>query len=1080
MNLKLDFKKIEDEVKIIGFKPIKFGYKVTNNNEIKEFDDQKVFKRVMTLKNYLNYTKNGEKFRSGKSTPKYNFPEVGEINGYSAGSDASMGKPIGGVDPTPTVTIESFQGHTQGAPGNYPCIIPKNTRHSKDAKHLPLVGSNLPKLTDFSEIETLKQFKSSKPSLVIGFDTEWVGKSDRTVISWQFSLVWGDDLIQYIFLNSTGRILSLNNALSLVLSDLNYKSYDSRLYRRFKAVTGFNDATNAKYEVFKTRDELIKNSDRIYPLFKNPETKKYEPYPLTILEAHKQGKLNMYAKRGYRDWIWAYTDHKYPERYDVTLLSHFGRVDLSNLRSHNSIFKRCSEVQGGMVTINYPIKYDLKDRSAGLVKDFYAFPINLSVRDTMGQSPSTGKALEALGSIIGIPKIDDDDIDKSRMDKLYYDKPRLAFEYASRDADIPVLYTGSIYGFNSKIPITLTSAAARIFKNYVCKELKIDPKNQEEYDRVYRGVMKVGKGKVKKDNLPGFYNASANEPISDDARLVQSHATESYHGGFNGSFRIGYYDGFRTYDFDLMSAYPTSMALVPDIDWDDPIKVELDKNKELSLSLFASDTGYNPLIPMFAYVEFEFPEDCKYPCIAVNDDGNIVYPRTSKGMNGVYTTGPEIYLALKLGAKVINKRGFILNILHDENGYPSRSMSKAVQRLVKDRTIAKKLFGKHSFEQDILKIVVNSIYGKIAQNVIDKSSWNAFAQAMEDLGASAVTNPVSASLTTAIVRCELIASLNEIEEAGFQSFSVTTDGFITSIPEKELNTLPMYGFRRYIEQSRRFLTRDDENPNGDPQIWEIKHKQDVLLNLTTRGNIAPNPKGDPFELPGVRAYNSLKPPYGKNKDSKENRLWYMKEALKRNAPVAYNDESIITFKELSQGKAFKVVDTERNVRQDFDMKRKPLRSSFETVYPVVDGENFEIADFDTTAYEDINEFRLYKSKVKLCDALRTENQWKLFFDKVDGNKMGVIIDPKYGIEWPKLKSCVMGHRKGLWEIPYLSRTDISVNEKCDWINSFELCNKTFTKSDWKNAAKPQRQAGMLPKSQIEDFLKVLGAKNFKV
>ena len=179
-------------------------------------------------------------------------------------------------------------------------------------------------------------------------------------------------------------------------------------------------------------------------------------------------------------------------------------------------------------------------------------------------------------------------------------------------------------------------------------------------------------------------------------------ASESYHGGYNGSFRIGWIDK-PTWDYDLQSAYPTGMTLVPDINWDDPIKHEI-KNQDLDLSYWLAENGeVNPMLPFFGYVDFDFPEDCAYPSIPVNDNGRLVYPLSSDGLAGVYACGPEVYLALKLGAKVRCKRGFFLKPLLREDLTVSKSLAYAVRQSVADRNQAKKLFGKKSLEELLIK-----------------------------------------------------------------------------------------------------------------------------------------------------------------------------------------------------------------------------------------------------------------------------------------------------------------------------------------------------------------------------------------
>ena len=59
--------------------------------------------------------------------------------------------------------------------------------------------------------------------------------------------------------------------------------------------------------------------------------------------------------------------------------------------------------------------------------------------------------------------------------------------------------------------------------------------------------------------------------------------------------------------------------------------------------------------------------------------------------------------------------------------------------------------------------------------------------------------------------------------------SVTTDGFITSV--EEIEHFDCFGIADVFRDARQALV-------GDPTVWEIKHHQDDLVNLSTRGNVS--------------------------------------------------------------------------------------------------------------------------------------------------------------------------------------------------------------------------------------------------
>lgn len=65
-------------------------------------------------------------------------------------------------------------------------------------------------------------------------------------------------------------------------------------------------------------------------------------------------------------------------------------------------------------------------------------------------------------------------------------------------------------------------------------------------------------------------------------------------------------------------------------------------------------------------------------------------------------------------------------------------------------------------------------------------------------------------------------------------------------------------------------------------------------------------------------------------------------------------------------------------------------------------------------------------------------------------------------------SVIMGYRSGKWPIPALD--DLSVADKCKWINKHNNRKKVFKQTDWKNARRPERQVNMLPDSFLKEKL----------
>ncbi len=807
-----------------------------------------------------------------------------------------------------------------------------------------------PIIVDFSMYNSLNLLKSGKPTLLIGFDSEWCG-SPREILTWQFALINKGIVHEYIIKTHKDRI-HVDTAIGVILDDLGYNSIDNR------------------------------------------------------------------------------SDKKDDKAIDVTLAAHAGLGDISGLndKDRRLLFK-CSEIQGGMVTL---MPVTIYPKSYKTVNNPRHYKVTLHIADSMAHTVNE-KSLADLGKIIGIKKIELPEGTKEDMKTFLKEHPSEYIEYSIRDSIITLFYLSALYGYNRQIPTTLNSAGARIVEGIMMGTLKCT--KPEEFLRAYKGLKKLRTTEFKNNKAHIRENQ---DYISDKAKLVDQIAADSYHGGYNSCPVPGYYD-HMTYDFDIQNAYPTAMCLIPAVDWTNPIEKNI-VDRYITLDDFITPDGIlNPLRMIFIYGTFEFPAKVKYPTLPMVNDKVPFYPRTSNGRDGVYLCGPEVYLALKLGAKVYCERGMIVGTREE------RVLAEAVKLLVEDRSKAPK----DSFVEAILKTLVNSIYGKVAQDVDPKNKWCAKTDSMENIGPSAITNPVLASMITSIIRAVLLAAQNEITEKDYQTYSVTTDGFITDY--KDVENLDLYGFAEVLHEAREFLT-------GDKTIWKIKHHQDDLLNITTRGNVSLSPGG-------VCAHNGYKT--GKIKDSYEDRLALIIDTLSRTGNLHYNHTEWISLKEmLNKNKDFETREVVKSANMDYDMKRKPVKESFNTVTRTIEGKVYEVLNFDTKPFEDEAEFVRYRTKKKHSKCLKTEEQMTSFLIKAENPGTSTKIR---NLEFSRLMSAVMAHRSGLVTIPTLA-SDISVKEKLDFINRFNDSGMVFKETAWKDAAKPKRQKAMLPLSEIQDLI----------
>ena len=857
-------------------------------------------------------------------------------------------------------------------------------------------------------IPSYKAIQSSALRLNIGYDTEYqeyiVGSEKiRRVLSLQMTIAFFDKLIRYFF-----------------LVDPN-----------FQEVTGEGGKIPLKHCLADILEDLKKNYLRELPLvLKRNILYKEKPW-----KGHDPFKVIDYA---------AMKDSVIP----VTIICHTGKADISVFRRSKydiDIPKNVSEIQGGWMSTEYVHFSAANDRSRN-----YYWLLNLCIRDTLGLTPADHKSLESLGKLIKRPKITLPQGVIEHMAAFAVNDPVAFYDYAMNDADIVISFCSELFQFNHAIPVTLSSAAASAI--YVSIKQYFGVNKKADYDRIYRGLEMLDEGVVpSKDECMKYLKATRYVPIRDnpDAKIIISFFEEAYTGGFNASFYLGWITDFTT-DFDLQNAYPTAMASILDIDWCEHVR-------DLPRDYLRLQDLMSPLTPAVAVGDFDFPDDCYCPNIPVPVKGGMkIYPR--KGRN-VYMTGPDMWLALKMGAKIKIFRGFICPIL-EKDGKPSQCLAYAVSSLVQDRMKAKKVFKDNPLVEKSLKTMVCSGYGKTAQNVSPKTRYNAKKMGRVVAEPSVITSPYHASYTTALVRCMLIACVNELHYMGYHVYSVTTDGFITDAPTETVRSLEAYGFAQ-IFQNGRYILNQTRAQCEENQVWEPKHFNDTFLNITTRGNVAVNDEG-------VLAHNSYIT--GEVKDSRADRDAYIVAVLNREGKLKCPTKVWTKFSEIVERKHdFHVSESIRQLSMNFDYKRCPIvETATDTPvhYDSVDGRfhvDTVIAEFDTRPFNDAEEFLNYRSTMQNEDCVKVTADLERVKIKSTVQTKGYI-----GKDLPRkiLLSILMGYRAGLYQIPSLD--NLKQSEVVNTVNSWGIAQITI--NDWKNCSRNKRQNNMLPRELVEKTL----------
>ncbi|CAF19497.1 hypothetical protein [Corynebacterium glutamicum] len=121
----------------------------------------------------------------------------------------------------------------------------------------------------------------------------------------------------------------------------------------------------------------------------------------------------------------------------------------------------------------------------------------------------------------------------------------------------------------------------------------------------------------------------------------------------------------------FLNADPSAMASIFDVDFESGVISSVIRARELTLD----DFSLGCVTPLVAFVGWEFPQGVE-PCLPVKVEQSIIYPRTSEGVgasqgegmgdadfegfSGAWCAGLELYLALKLGARVTCQMGYSL------------------------------------------------------------------------------------------------------------------------------------------------------------------------------------------------------------------------------------------------------------------------------------------------------------------------------------------------------------------------------------------------------------------------------------
>lgn len=669
----------------------------------------------------------------------------------------------------------------------------------------------------------------------------------------------------------------------------------------------------------------------------------------------------------------------------IYLVAHFTRADVPGFRDFKETETRANLKLQNIRNLFMNVANDIDvNLDSGDPKEPIA--LKIKIRDTLSLAPGGARSLAAIGDILGFEKIK---VGETPADELSIKKNMKAFmardwdlfrAYAIRDAEICAEYALRMIRLYQektgkfRMPVTLTSIGVDMITRYW-------------RDQGVSSLEIVGKEKVSQKYWSKRHSRyQTKQKITPIKKLFwhEDFFTECYHGGRNEQFWFGPAFEGRWYDYDLSSAYPSAMALIGRPNWQ---KLHVIRDTEELLNTYiAADLVY-------ANIEFEFPDDVRFPVLPVRTENGLIFPR--KGNCSTHIS--EILLAKSLGAKISLIEGrYIPSARHGNWAQgidrPKRPFEGFTKYCIDERS----KHPKKSLENLFWKELVNSTYGKTAQGLRERRVYDLRDMGTKKLEPSKITNPVYAAFITAFCRGVLGEIMNRLPE-GVAIFSVTTDGFLTTATDDQMREAASGTLSKYYMSSRQKLT-------GDESVYEVKHIIRQPLGWRTRAQATLieshqndwqetgiTPKEDDLL---VLAKGGIRLP---DRASKAVENAQIVELFFNRSPT---DKLSMTLgagiREMYEG-GIDFVDKEldRSLSMEFDWKRKPYAVG-ETQGVTSSGRSYQHLFFSTTPWESVDQF----NKTREIWEQYNQTQRHCLKSKSDYDLFASFLESKLSAEGP--------------------------------------------------------------------------------
>ena len=591
----------------------------------------------------------------------------------------------------------------------------------------------------------------------------------------------------------------------------------------------------------------------------------------------------------------------------VILVGHYTKADLPGFSDFKD-FKSCIDaVRRSFITVIHDPEF------AGVALENHLGPIDKKVfillRDTFLLCPSLeSKSLKRIGDLVGVPKVSISKTDLANMDE-YLKRDRKGFEiYAIRDAEIAAKYALRIYknqsaiGLRKDVPPTLSGIGVSLLFDYWIK--RHNNKTGQRNNLIpleMLGLKQLRDSRfVKTRDKKRDHYRRVSKIVEEDFRAWHtSFVTDSYHGGRNEQFFFGAGKTGHWFDYDLRSAYPTSMGVLGKPDWKDIHEI---KDVDFWKRVKADDLA-------FFNIEFEFPPDTRYPVLPVRTEYGLIYPL--KGTT--CCAAPEIVVARNMGAHI--KQIYVLLVGQDRTNKP-------FEAFIADCIEKRNQHADNTLEKQFWKEIVNGTYGKTAQGLRLKRAYNTRSEESKPLPPSKITNAFYASYTTSFVRAVLGEIVNNLP-SNIEVSNITTDGFLCTAPQSRIRkALRGEVGSLYYKQALHF---HGKKKLEKLDYLEVKHEVKQPLGWKTRGQATLIPWPDKKMVLAKAGIRTSEQTLDSEADQNEEIVsLFLNRTPKTTFNVEYDASTRVIYGYDFDNVRFQA---ERTLNMEYDWKRRPNNSS---------------------------------------------------------------------------------------------------------------------------------------------------------